>query len=621
MNHRIILIVRSLSARRLLPQLSLWLLVALLPLQAASAAVQGDTVYVAEFGLKPYSYRNATPLLRQAIEACRERKAQVLVFEPGRYDIWPEDAERREWFISNTSTEAECPSKVKTIGMLLEDMENLTVEGNGASLTFHGKMITIAVAHSSNITLSNLHIDFERPGMSEMTYAAHDASGTTVRFHRDVRYDIDGEGRIHLYGEGWRANHYHCIEYAPETERSAYSNGWSVLVASRAEEVEPGLVRFATPADFSPCIGHVLSVRDIIRDHVGVFLYESSDVTLHNVNVHYMHGLGIVSQYTRNVTMQNVNCRPREGSGRLIASSADFMHFSGCSGKVSILDCTFAGAHDDPVNVHGTNLRAVDRTADDCLVLRFMHGQSYGFQAFWEGDTVAFVRAETMERLDNAVVRSVRRISDRLVEVSFDRKVPEWFAIGLDCVENITCTPELEIRRCHFSRTNTRGTLVTTPRRVVIADNVYCKTGMSAILIEGDAEGWYESGPVCDVLIENNTFIDCAYGGGPSRAVIALNPSNRVVDANHPVHRNVRVLGNRFITSGNPLLYAKSTAGLCFENNDVIVGSADGNILTDDASTRAAFADREWTKVEKSSPMFITEGCRRPSIRDNRQAR
>ena len=37
---------------------------------------------------------------------------------------------------------------------------------------------------------------------------------------------------------------------------------------------------------------------------------------------------------------------------------------------------------------------------------------------------------------------------------------------------------------------------------------------MSAILIEGDAEGWFESGPVSDVLIEGNIFVDCAYNGG-----------------------------------------------------------------------------------------------------------
>ncbi len=89
---------------------------------------------------------------------------------------------------------------------------------------------------------------------------------------------------------------------------------------------------------------------------------------------------------------------------------------------------------------------------------------------------------------------------------------------------------------------------MTTPRKVVIADNTYYKTGMNAILIEGDAEGWYESGPVNDVLIQNNIFIGCAYSGGPENAVIALHPSNTVVDAERPVHRNVRIIGNTFRT-------------------------------------------------------------------------
>ena len=116
-----------------------------------------------------------------------------------------------------------------------------------------------------------------------------------------------------------------------------------------------GYCSFNTPADFRPKVGNTLTVRDIIRDQVGMFIYESQDVTLENVGMHYMHGLGIVSQYTRNITMRNVTCAPREGSGRILASSADFMHFSGCSGKISILGCRYAGAQDDPINVHGTN--------------------------------------------------------------------------------------------------------------------------------------------------------------------------------------------------------------------------------------------------------------------------
>ena len=151
-----------------------------------------------------------------------------------------------------------------------------------------------------------------------------------------------------------------------------------------------------------------------------------------------------------------------------------------------------------------------------------------------------------------------------------DNPVPADIELGLDCVENMTCTPKVEIRNSYFTRTCTRGLLITTPRKAIIENNTFEKTGMSAILIEGDAEGWFESGPVCDILIRNNTFIDCAYQGGPGNAVIALNPSNTQIDPDRPVHKNVRIEDNVFQVFNYPILYAKSTKGLAFKNNTVI---------------------------------------------------
>ncbi len=574
--------------KRLLPLLSL---LVSLPV----AAQRQDTVRVAEFGLRPHTYVNAVGPLREALRACRERGARVLLFEPGRYDLWPEGAERREYFISNTSSEEECPSKEKTVGLLLERIGDLTVEGCGATLMFHGKMTMLALDGCENVVLRDLAFDFERPGGSEITYVRAEPGRTEVRLHRDARYEV-ADGRIHLFGEGWRSDRNHCIEYDPDSERFFYSEGWNRLAASAAEELAPGVVRFATPADFRPKVGNTLTVRDIIRDQVGMFLFRSRGIVLENLRVRYMHGLGIVSQYSRDVTMRGVRCEPREGSGRLLASSADFMHFSGCSGRVRVLGCRFVGAQDDPINVHGTNLRVVRRIDDRTAQLRFMHAQSYGFDAFFRGDTVAFVRAATMERYASACVADVRRLSDREVEVRFDRALPPGMEPGSDCVENLSCTPEVEVRGCYFSRTSTRGTLMTTPRKVVIADNVYYKTGMSAILIEGDAAGWFESGPVCDVTIENNTFVDCAYNGGPNHAVIGINPSNTEVDPERPVHRNIRIAGNRFRTFGNPVLSAKSTADLRFEGNEIVVGET----------------------PERHDPLLLFDGCSGVVVRDNR---
>lgn len=530
---------------------------------------QKDTIHVSDFGVRPDTYENVVAGLQTAINACKQTGAKVLSFPKGRYDIWPEGATRAEYFVSNTSTESECPSKIKTIGLLFKDMEDLTIEGNGSLLVYHGKMITMVFDHCKNMKLQHISTDFQRPTASEIRYDRMDQEGVAVTMHPDSWYEIV-DGRIRVFGEGWKSNHIHCNEFDAEKEISTYSKGWEILSASKAKELSSGVIHFATPAGFTPKIGNILTIRDVVRDQVGMFIVESSDITLRQVNMHYMHGLGIVSQFIKNITMDQVFCIPPEGSGRILAASADMMHFSGCSGKVIITDCRFEGAHDDPVNIHGTNLRVIEKLDNKTLKLRFMHGQSYGFAAFHEGDEVSFVRAGSMERYAPSKVLSVRRLTDREIEIQLDKPIPADLELGLDCVENMTCTPEVEIRNNYFTRTCTRGLLVTTPRKTVIENNTFYKTGMSAILIEGDAEGWFESGPVCDVLIRNNTFIDCAYQGGPGNAVIALNPSNTLIVPERPVHKNVRIENNVFKSFDYPILYAKSTSGLLFKDNTII---------------------------------------------------
>ena len=121
-------------------------------------------------------------------------------------------------------------------------------------------------------------------------------------------------------------------------------------------------------------------------------------------------------------------------------------------------------------------------------------------------------------------------------------------------MENVTWTPEVEIRGCRVSRIPTRGFLITTRRRVLVEDNELLNTHMSAILLEDDARGWYESGCVRDMTIRGNRFIRC---GEP---VIHINPRNTV--ANDSVHRNIRIENNEFVLRGATSVKAKSTQGL-----------------------------------------------------------
>ena len=98
-----------------------------------------------------------------------------------------------------------------------------------------------------------------------------------------------------------------------------------------------------------------------------------------------MGNFGIVGQYSENLTYEKLYCAPEWGSGRTCAGFADFVQMSGCKGKIRILDSYFEGAHDDPINIHGTHLKVMEYVSDRQVKVRFMHGQSYGFEAFIKG--------------------------------------------------------------------------------------------------------------------------------------------------------------------------------------------------------------------------------------------
>lgn len=501
-----------------------------------------------EYGVVPDTGGDVTAAFRAALEHCRADGVKVLKLEKGVYDFWPQDAVEREIFVSNTSSEEECPSKVKHLGLLIENQDGLVIDGGGATLMFHGKQTMISIIHSKDITLRNFHVDCLRPCGSEMVIEKAGDGEVVLRFKPDSWYEIGPEGRVDLVGEGWKTEHPHCIEYDPEVDRMYYTRHWRELQDAVARELEPGLVSFAIDGTGSYKPGNVLTVRDRYRDEVGVLNLESEGVTFEDVDIHYLHAIGVVSQFSKDVTFRRVHCEPREGSGRILASSADFLHFSGCAGKVSVLDCRFSGAQDDPVNVHGTYLRVEEKTAADQLRLRFMHPQTYGIQAFRPADSVAFVGVQTLQTKALARVKDAVRLSDYEVLLTLEGDVPECVVPAEDVVENLTWTPEVEIRGNRFTRTSTRGTLVSTPRKVVIEDNEYIRTGMSAILISGDASAWFESGAVRDVLIRGNRFVGCAKNGGHHGAYIAVEPTNTVDDPQHPVHSGIKIIGNRFET-------------------------------------------------------------------------
>jgi len=471
-------------------------------------------------------------------------------FAPGRYDFAPDRAIRRKFNISNTNAD---PDGEKAIGILLENAKHVRIDGHGARIVFRGKMMQVCIDHSEDIKISDLKFDYHRPTVSEYRVTGIEGDTFDIEVHPDSNYKIE-EGQLIWVGEGWQQTGNLTQELNPETDEVRRTR--ISLKDLEIEEIAPFRLRARGKSQMK--LGHIYQVRDTFRDYAAVFTRRSKDIVWADVRFYFLHGMGLVSQFSENLTFDGVTIAPDPKSGRTTAAWADGIHVSGCRGKVVIKDCRFSGLHDDPINIHGTHLRVVEQVSGDQIKVRFMHDQTFGFMAFNPGDAITFVRWDSLETYAPNMVRTAELLNPKELLLTLEHPVPANLQ-EKDVIENVTWTPEVLITGCEVRRTPTRGFLITTRRKAVVENNKFYRTQMSAILLENDASGWYESGAIRDMTIRNNAFYDCR------EPVIHINPRNSV--ANPAAHQNIRVVGNRFELRNKLAIQARSTKGLTIQGN------------------------------------------------------
>lgn len=501
-----------------------------------------------------------TKKIQTAIEKARSYngKAVVIELQNADYNIHRESSSQILYHISNTASEKENPNQTKHIGLWLKGLKNVTIDGKGAHLVTHGEMTGFVIDQCENITLRNFTVTAADPTVPELTVTEVGERHMTVRIHPRSRYQIK-DGKFSFVGDNWSLSDGIAQSYDPEKDITWRS--WSPLNGLRkAIELEPNLLRFVYDKAPQARPGLTFQMRDGIRDQACGLIQFSKNVTLDNLHLDFLGNFGIVGQMSENITYRNMAFEPEAGSGRTCAGFADFVQMSGCKGKITIENSRFSGAHDDPINIHGTHLAVTEFLAPNQIVVKYMHHQTYGFQSFLPGNTIEFIDPHTLLSLSSAKVKKAEMKNEREITITLDKPVTSKVkeTEGL-VIENVTYTPEVEIRGNYFSRIPTRGILVSTRRKVIIEDNTFFRMQMSGILIADDARSWFESGMVRDVTICNNDFIEC---GGP---VIFIAPEN---DRNEGyVHRNITIANNRFRLTGTDAISAKSVDGLKITDN------------------------------------------------------
>ncbi len=556
-----------------------------LSLVLSCTTLSAQKVYeISAFGLKANSSKNASPVLQKALAKIKaeykEGEKVILRFPEGRYEFHEKGAAVREYYISNHDQ-----TNPKKVGIALEDMKNLTLDGQGSEFVFHGRMLPVSLLRSENCLLKNFSIDFENPHIAQVKIVENDPQdGIVFEPAPWVDYRIAKDSIFEAYGEGWTMRHSWGIAFDGDTKHLVYNTSDIGCPTKGASEVAPRRIHAPGWKDARLVPGTVVAMRGWGRPTPGIFLSHDVNTTIENVKVHYAEGMGLLAQLCENITLEKFGvCLKGDADPRYFTTQADATHFSGCKGKIVSCNGLYEGMMDDAINVHGTYLKVVKRVDDRTLVGRYMHGQSWGFEWGCPGDEVQFIRSNTMELVgkQNKII-SIRPYDKEQTEgareflITFqepvDQVINEQSGFG---IENLTWTPEVLFSGNVIRNNRARGSLFSTPRKTIVENNLFDHTSGAAILLCGDCNGWFETGACRHVIIRKNRFVNELTNLFQfTNAVISIYPEIPDLKGQQQYFHGgpeggIVIEDNEFETFDAPILYAKSVDGLVFRNNTI----------------------------------------------------
>lgn len=509
-----------------------------------------------------------TSIIRRAIESANERDIK-LVFEKGIYTFETDYASGKYLYITNHR------NGYKKIIFNFENFNSVEIEGNGSEFIFHGPTAPFVFEGCKKITVKNTTIDWDIPFSFQGDVLAVNKA--------EEWFDI----KPYTKGYSWKLekgkikfpniDHFtysmlgNTLSHNKETKAVDYGAWDQSLDPNFVEKRPNGILRlYVKGTKHYPRVGSVLNSKG---DHAnnryapGFLIRNSKDIVFDKVIIHHALGMGFLFERSENIKIENSGVYIREGSDRMISATADATHFANCKGDILIANCRIEGMYDDGTNVHGTYVE-VDNILDGKTVrVALKHFQQLGFQFAGVGDEVWFIKNPNPQRAGENKVASVNVINDIYTDLTFENELPSDLKVG-DILENKTWNPNFTMRGNIIRDHRARNIIIKTPKKIIIEDNDLSSM-MSSIMLRGETFFWFESGNVEDVIIRNNRFVHCAYGGA-EHAILKVSPRlGKTFDKTITYDRNIQFINNTIETFDNRIIWADRVDGLIIKGNTI----------------------------------------------------
>ncbi|MCQ2528509.1 MAG: DUF4214 domain-containing protein [Saccharofermentans sp.] len=505
--------------------------------------VPNDTVNASTFGLSVNNEDNYAAF-SAALNYCQNHPNTRLEINKGVYHFKPN------------------PS------LQLTGFKNVLIEGNGAEFIFESQK-QFSIHECDGLEIRNLIVDWNWDvnrvaSLVQVQNKNKDAQSFEIKF---LELDeVDENIPIVSFQQ------YDTDELVPGSYGSWKTFNPVEIPGSivSVEKLEPNVLKINYGASFTTTF-HNEEVY-ILRHYTyggSVFTVGggSRNVTFDNVSIYGSAGMGYVFGDNSNhfqVINSYIGLRPGNENKQRMSTTADGIHILNTGGYFRISGCDFSYTGDDIINIHDDMLKITDDTNRSEIVGNVTGG------FVQKGDKIR-IYTKNLEDIgfETEVMSFVRK--DDIGTLKLKDPIPDIAGKGCYVYRSSTRTHNYVISDNYIHETKGRAALLNASD-ALFENNTLYRTVSECVQVrvdvsERDDKIWYEGTGARNVLINNNTFEECVFGGDGPVITIDCN-----VGSQKDVLSDIQITNNKFLYcyGADNLIYADNVTNLDVKNNTIV---------------------------------------------------
>lgn len=173
------------------------------------------------------------------------KSGDTFVFSKKEYHFYKECSPSRIVHMTNTDS-FKFPEKY--FGMLFENLDDIEIQGNGATFVIHGDICAMAFLNCHNVKMSGFTVKYANPNNIEMRVQSINGRKVTFEFPDSTEWRLDGKNFVFSESSPFSGEKYWQFKNDENSDCGVCHSGDSVYRTSHAKGVFH-LIKKAEPCD------------------------------------------------------------------------------------------------------------------------------------------------------------------------------------------------------------------------------------------------------------------------------------------------------------------------------------------------------------------------------------